>query len=115
MKIYSIVALLAFMCPMFVFGESWTPRPRFTIDGGGYQETLIFVSGISYGLTYSNLEMRSRGLENFYCHSGGEGISSKLLFEILNAKLVGDHSSEEVLEVVIVGLKEKFPCPSMQD
>lgn len=106
-----IAALLAFTHPIFSFGESWTPRPKFTIDGGGYEETLIFVSGISYGLTYSDVEIKSRGMDNFYCHSEAKGVSSKLLFEILNAKLAGNHSSEEVLEVVIAGLKEKFPCP----
>jgi hypothetical protein len=104
------VALLIFLCPISGFSEDWTPRPTFSVDGGGYQETLIFMSGISYGLTYSNVELKSKSLDNFYCYSGVEGISSKVLFDIVNSKLAGNHSSEEVLEVLMVGLKEKFPC-----
>lgn len=103
-------ALLILLYPISGSCEDWTPRPKFSVDGGGYLETIIFMSGISYALTYSNEQLKSKGLENFYCYNG-EGIGpTKVLDDIVNSKLAGNHSSEEVLEVLMEGLKEKFPC-----
>jgi hypothetical protein len=89
--------------------EHWTPQPKFRIENGSYTETLIFVSGIAYTLTTSNLELKHAGRRNFFCAEDKQ-IGSKLLIDILNAKHTGSITSEQAIETVVQGLKKSFPC-----
>ncbi len=40
----------------------------------------------------------------------GSIAGSKILFDIANEKLSADHSSEEVIDVIIKGLISRYPC-----
>jgi hypothetical protein len=111
----AVIALAVLgLLPGTVFSESnpkvWTPQPKFRIENRSYIETLIFVSGISYALTASNLELQQAGQKNFYCLKGSDSIGSKLLFDILNDKHDGNISSEQAIETIVQGLKKRYPC-----
>lgn len=90
--------------------ESWTPQPKFTIENSSYLETLTFISGVSYALTYSNVKLKTQAKPNFYCLPEGQIPDSRLLIDIVNEHLSGDHSSEEVIETIITGLADRYPC-----
>ena len=96
--------------PMVGFSEDWTPRPTFSVEGSNYIETLTFISGISYGLAASKKELTLAGLGNFYCYPEESDVDSKVLFDLLNKRLSGDHTSEEIINTVTSQLNEKYPC-----
>lgn len=89
--------------------ETWTPQPKFRIEDRSYGETLIFVSGISYALTASNLELKQAKSGNFFCTKDSR-IGSKLLIDILNSKHTGSITSEQAIETIVQELKKRFPC-----
>ena len=90
--------------------ESWTPNPRFTIEKSTKIDTLTFIAGISYALTYSNNMLLSQGKSNYFCMPAGSIVGSKILLDIANEKLSADHSSEEVIDVITKGLISSYPC-----
>lgn len=85
-------------------------NPNFSIEGSTYTETMIFLSGVSYGLTYSSAELKNQGKQNFFCYSEAPYISSELLIKLANEELSGNHTSEDVMGVLVKKLKERFPC-----
>ena len=92
-----------------ISAETWSPNPKFNIEGSSYTETLIFVSGLTYALTETNNELIRQKKSNFACNLPSS-IGSKLLINILNRKHNGEITSEQAISSVMQGLKEMFPC-----
>jgi hypothetical protein len=90
--------------------DIWRPNPKFSIEGSSYVETLTFVSGFAYALSYSDRKLRSSNLPNYYCIPENEHIDSKLLIDIGNEKLQGDNTSESVAMTITEGLADRYPC-----
>lgn len=90
--------------------DVWRPSPNFSVEGASYIETLTFISGIAYALSYSGHQLTKSGLKNFYCLPENDEVSSRLIIDIVNEHLTGDRSSEEITSVVITGLGDKYPC-----
>ena len=109
MRISSAVFVLLIACAS-AEAEPWTPRPKFSVDGSSYSETLVFVSGLSYGLTYSAAKLASERKLNFYCLPQGQVADSKLLIELLNRSLSGTQSAEMVTSTALARLAEAYPC-----
>lgn len=108
---YFILAFLIFLTPVCQSNNDvWIPRPNFSIEGSNYNETLNFISGISYGFTYSNKALHSQGKESFFCLVPNSLIGSKEIIELLNEKLTGDYTSEVILETLVIQLINKYPC-----
>jgi hypothetical protein len=112
-----LVMLVLSLQTLFVgaaFAESapkvWSPDPHFRIEQRSYQETLIFIAGISYALTSSNAELKRLGKKNFFCMKDAESVGSKLLIDILNEKYTGSITSEQAIENITEGLKKRYPC-----
>lgn len=91
-------------------GDVWRPSPKFSVEGAPYIETLTFISGIAYALTYSKKELSKHGLSNFYCLSKNDEVTSRLLIDIVNDELQGDQTSEAIISVIMNGLSNKYPC-----
>jgi len=89
--------------------SDWTPRPIFSIEGSDYENTLTFVSGMSYALTAVVEELGRSGSGSFICNAPNV-IGSQLVLEILNSRVSGSISSEKAIATVMEGLKEKYPC-----
>ena len=110
-KIIFVIALFVTSISPAVGGEDvWTPRPQFSIEGSNYIETLTFIAGVSYALGYSDSRLKSNNLRNFYCLPNNMTADSKVLFDLLNQKLNGDYTSEQVMETLIASLEEAYPC-----
>lgn len=100
-----------FVCLLFcAFNavQAWMPKLNFDIEGHGFIKSMIFISGYDYALNATNSELKKRGMKNFYCHSGL--ISSKTLIDILNNKLLGVVSAEDVDKAIRQGLVENYFC-----
>ncbi|MFR0690915.1 hypothetical protein ACLUTX_16050 [Enterobacterales bacterium AE_CKDN230030158-1A_HGKHYDSX7] len=106
----SALALTFLLGSSTTFSAEWTPKPNFSIDGAGYVETLAFISGISYALTYSNAAMRSKGLPGFYCPGANIKLTSEQIINLINEKTSGEQSSEKLMQILITQLSEKYPC-----
>jgi len=90
---------------------AWVPDPHFKIDGGTHAETLHFVAGVGYGLTYSRAALMQKGMKNFFCMPSEETfVGSQLLIEILNEAKKEDLSSEEAGVLIVRGLMQRYPC-----
>ena len=88
----------------------WTPQPRFRIENRSYEETLIFISGISYALSASHSQLKKAGQQDFFCTKDSH-IGSQLLIDILNGQHTGSSiTSEQAIETIVQGLKKRFPC-----
>ena len=108
---YIITVFIIFLTPLSQSNsDTWIPRPGFTIEGSEYEETLTFISGISYALTYSNKALSTQEKESFFCPKPSNLIDSKEIISLLNEKLTEDHSSEVILETLLAQLIEKYPC-----
>ena len=103
-------ALLVLTACASAQAEPWTPKPRFSVDGSSYSETLVFVSGLSYGLTYSAARLTAERKPNFFCPPQGQIPDSKLLIELLNRSLSGSQSAETVTSTALAKLAEAYPC-----
>jgi hypothetical protein len=110
MKLFISRFLIFIFAPGIVIANEWTPRPSFSVEGSTYLETLSFVSGISYGLHFSNYELQRKGLKNFYCDPNGELLKGSRIYDLLNERLTGDHKAEEVISALNSQLKTKYPC-----
>ena len=51
-----------------------------------------------------------QGKENFYCLPSDQVPDSELLVDILNQKLQGDRTSEDVVGTVVSQLSIQYPC-----
>ena len=111
MKQTAIIFILSLVYSLSLrAGGIWSPKPNFTIEGSDYIETLTFIAGMSYALDYSNQKLIAIGSKNFYCLNNNELVTSKLILELLNEELQGDHTSEEVTATLIEQLEVQFPC-----
>lgn len=110
MKIFT--ALMPFLIGFsaMALSSEQSSNPNFSIEGSTYTETMIFLSGVSYGLTYSSTELKNQGKQNFFCYGKAPYISSELLIKLANEELSGNHTSEGVMGVLVKKLKENFPC-----
>jgi hypothetical protein len=93
-----------------VAADSWRPQLVFSVEDSGYEKTLIFVSGLSYALTYSAQHLAEAGGTNFYCLPPGRIPDSKLIVDLLNSQLSGPQCAEVVTSTAFVALREEFPC-----
>lgn len=102
------IFVLLTSCTSYACEDCWEPKLNFDIEEKGFLESMIFISGQSYALSASNEELEFKGKENFFCKQGSVG--SKELIDILNQKLKGVVSAEEVTAQIILGLKTTYPC-----
>lgn len=105
-RAFTLAAL--FFSPLSYAG--WKPDPQFSIEGSDYMDTLRFVAGFSYALSYSKAyTAESAGDDGFFCLEPNQ-VTSKLIMDLANKRLSGDVTSEEFSIVVIEALAKKFPC-----
>ena len=111
---FAIILALLFAASSAAYADSstgvWTPNPKFRIEDSSYRETLTFVSGISYALSSSAMELARTKKQNFFCLRGGSTVGSKLLVDILSEKHSGNITPEQAIETIIQGLKTRYPC-----
>jgi hypothetical protein len=65
---------------------------------------------MAYAISYTNKALANRKLSNYFCAPININIDSKLLIDIANGKLQGDHTSESVTTAIVSGLAERYPC-----
>lgn len=112
---FFILKALFFIFLCFSYGHShaacddcWVPDLNFDIENQGLIRSMIFISGHSYSISMSNRELNEQEKENFFCKEGDVGSSE--LVEILNNRLSGVVSSEQVTLAIADGLKKRYPC-----
>lgn len=113
---YLLVFISISLLSTMVFSDSecedcWTPKLNFDLEDGGFVSTMIFISGHSHAISSASAELSKQQKENFFCRKDNN-MSSQELIEILNSKLSGNVTSEQVTESIAQGLMEKYPCKS---
>lgn len=88
--------------------QCWSPNLGFDIEGAGQKQSMVFISGYSYSLNSTTSLLRTKGQKNYFCYDGV--ITSKILINILNSKLNGTVTAEQVDWAIKQGLLEKYPC-----
>src|SRR5690606_3772754 len=110
MKVLNSIIIIVGFLPAFAIAceECWVPKLNFDIEGNGFSGSMIFISGHSYSLTATNEILKRQNKKNFFCKKNGVG--SKELVEILNDRLSGVVTAEEVTMTISEGLIKKYPC-----
>jgi hypothetical protein len=104
------IGLLALCTVAPAIAGPWNPRLEFSVEGGRYDETLMFISGVSYALTYSARELGARREPNFFCLPPGRILDTRLLVDLLNARLAGPQNADALVNAVTTALSEQYPC-----
>jgi len=86
----------------------YTVNLTFDIEGVGHEKSSIFISGYTHALISSGKLLRMNGKENFFCKAGD--VEHKEILAILNEKLTGTVSADQVDDTIVNGLVEKYPC-----
>ncbi len=82
----------------------------FKLETTDYMQTLTWISGVSYALTQSKVELEAQKKSFFLCKSPAI-ISSKELMAILNKKHAGQTiTSEQAINTIVNELKVAYPC-----
>jgi hypothetical protein len=112
MKQFFALILIAFMATNS-FGQKskWTPKADFQLESSNLQQTMLLISGMSYGLTEYSQQLTILGRQQLFCLPGNGLVTSQMVFEILNAQYVGKNiTSEQAVSSVVAGLQKRFPC-----
>ena len=112
MKTLAAVTLLSLMISPFgagLAGGGFVLKPNFTIEGGSYRETLVFISGLAYAISQYERDLAGQHLESSYCLKG-EPVTSKLLVDLLNETLSGTVTPELATDSLFQQLSRRFPC-----
>jgi hypothetical protein len=87
----------------------WTPNAKFQLENSDLRETMLFVSGMSYGLTEYSKELK--GTAKVFCIPEKGLVQSSMIFDILNEHYAGKTiTAEQATSIALAGLKERFPC-----
>ena len=105
-----VIGLLALCAAAPASGGPWNPKLEFSVEGGRYDETLTFISGVAYALAYSARELDARGEPNFFCLPAGGILDARLLVNLLNARVTGPQNADALVETVTTALSEQYPC-----
>ncbi len=109
-KMRDILFVLLLMFVSISHAETWRPDPMFKLETSDYMQTLTWISGVSYALTQSKLELEAQKKRFFICNSPSI-IGSKELMGILNKKHKGQTiTSEQAISTIINELKVAYPC-----
>jgi len=90
---------------------AWTANALFKLENANPQQTQIFVSGLSYGLTVYSQQLEKTDKRRLFCVPGNGMVMSPMIYDILNARFKGKTiKAEQATAAVMAGLREKFPC-----
>lgn len=90
---------------------AWTPNALFQLGEANPQQTQIFVSGLSYGLTTYSQQLENEGKPRLFCVPGNGLVMSPMIYDILNAKFSGKKiTAKEATVATMSELQKKFPC-----
>jgi hypothetical protein len=110
----AIVSLLLLICitgTSFASNDIWIPKASFQLENSDLRQTMLFVSGISYGLTEYTQQLAKTGKPQLFCPTGRGLVESRMIFEILNSRFAGKKiTAEQATDAAFAGLRDRFPC-----
>lgn len=108
---------IAIFCWLFLLSEYamaknvWIPSAQFQLENSTLQQTTIFISGLSYGLTYFSHTLDKQKVVKPFCLKEREVVSADLVFDILNKQFKGKKiTAEQASDFVMHELQSRFPC-----
>lgn len=106
-----MAAAMLFLTPLAVANkDTWTSQASFTIEKANLEQTMLWVSGVSYALSMYSEQLALEGKTRLFC-APGNFVTSKVLFDILNTKHAKQNiTSEEAIGSIVRNLRERFPC-----
>ncbi|MCC1498334.1 hypothetical protein [Alcanivorax sp. 1008] len=104
-NVFLIFLLMSSKC----FAE-WRPEPKFDIEGASYIETLTFISGFSYALSYYISYSNSAGKIMKSICIEPRHITSQLLIDLANRNFSGSISSEEFSAYIVEAMSIEYSC-----
>jgi hypothetical protein len=107
----SIIFLWLLSSSSYAQDGIWTPHASFQLENGNLQQTMLFISGMSYALTEYSKQLESSANPQLICPPGKGWITSEMIFEILNSRYSGKKiSAKQAADTVFEGLRERYPC-----
>lgn len=106
----TVMGLLALCAAAPAIGGPWNPKLEFSVEGGRYDETLTFMSGVAYALAYSARELDARREPNFFCLPTGRILDARLLVDLLNVRITGPQNAAALVETAAAALSQQYPC-----
>ena len=86
-------------------------EPEFEIDGASKRASLLFVTGMSYGISFLNNAYENAGVRVGIClPDSKEYIGAGEIVEILNDNDEDAYSADEATNLVVSALARKYPC-----
>lgn len=109
--------IIAFLCGIFFSASSlaeqgaWIPKASFQLEDSDLEKTMLFVSGVGYGLTEYSNELAKNGKPRLFCVPGRGPVTSPMIFEILNKRYSGKKiTAEQAVATVMTELQGQYPC-----
>lgn len=90
---------------------AWSANPEFDIEGASTGETILFIAGMSYGMSYLNKAYENAGVKVGICLADGKKfIGAKEIVDILNAAGEKTYTSDKATSTVVQELAKRNPC-----
>ncbi len=109
-----LAALLLLVSTSAVAADSpptWSADPKFDIEGTSETETIVFIAGMSYGLSYLNQAYKDAGVGVGICLPDDKKfIGAREIVDILNTAGKKTYSSEAATSTVVQELAKRNPC-----
>ena len=90
---------------------TWSANPKFDIEGTSEAETLVFIAGMSYGLSFLNQAYKDAGMNVGICLADEKKfIGTREIVDILNAAGKKTYSSDQATSTAVQELAKRNPC-----
>ena len=91
--------------------EVWNPEPKFSLEEGTLEQTMLWISGFSYAVDAIGNGLIEANQGRPFCSPENGYIGSKVLFEILNERFAGQViTSKQATGEIMKQLPRRFPC-----
>ena len=109
--IFGLVLLIFISGSSLADNDVWIPHASFQLGNSDLRQTMLFVSGMSYGLTEYTQQLAKSGKPRLFCPTGRGLVESSMIFEILNSRFAGKKiTAAQATDAAFAGLRERFPC-----
>jgi hypothetical protein len=110
-------SVIAFLLGIFISASSladqraWSPKASFQLENSDLEKTMLFVSGMGYGLTEYTNELVKKKKPRLFCVPGRGLVTSPMIFDILNRRHSGEKiTAEQAVATVMSELQGLYPC-----
>lgn len=104
---FFVAALLLVLWPIQLSAQENGPL---SVEGFDQRESYIFMTGVAYGIGYSNVASLKQGQGEFFCPPWDLDVDGRYLWSLVSKVLTGPQQPDLIVLVALDELQRKFPC-----